>query len=333
MTLTADLGHVSASYVNLLFDWLEATHPDLASQIPHSRPTPGELNRVRVVEWQKMLAWVDAKLQDPEMPLNVASHVRPANTGLLGYVASCCATLGEAFARLQQFENLIYSVNALQVVFENGLLCLRWGAERGKPGHLVDSLAIGVLVAFTRTLLLRNPPLVRVKFVNPEPLNTRCFEGFFQCPVIFDCDYTELAFPDEILTWPLKTPDAVLRQVLDQQAQGLLKQVQAGTEPIPGFRRALQDSITAGQPSLDATANRLCVSTRTLQRRLAVQGMSFRTELERVRIEIAQNCLASRELSLADIANFLGYNDQSAFTHAFKRALGVSPAKYQKTCR
>lgn len=331
MTLNADLGHVSASYVNLLFDWLEANHPTLASQMPHLRPTPGELNRVRVEEWQKMLAWVDTNLQDPDMPLNVAAFVRPANTGLLGYVASCCATLGEAFARLQQFENLIYSVNALQVVFENGLLCLRWGAERGKPGHLVDSLAIGVLLAFTRTLLVKPVPLVRVKFVNPAPLNVRSFEQFFQCRVVFDCSYTELAFPDEILTWALKTPDAMLRQVLDQQAEGLLKQVHAGTEPIAGFRRALQDSITAGQPFLDATANRLCMSTRTLQRKLAGQGMNFRTELERVRIEIAQNCLASGELSLADIANFLGYNDQSAFTHAFKRALGVSPAKYQKS--
>lgn len=333
MTLNADLGHVSASYVNLLFDWLEFEHSNLAAQMPLPRPTPGELNRVAMADWQRMLDWTHSKLNDPALPLKVAAFVRPANTGLLGYVASCCSTLGEAFARLQQFENLVYSVNALHVAFENGLLCLRWGAERGKPGHLVDSLAIGVLVAFTRSLIEQSVPLRNVRFVNPRPLDVSPFEDFFQCSVQFDCEFTEIAFPDEILTWPLKTPDAVLRRVLDQQAEGLLKQVHASQEPVPGFRRALQDSITAGLPTMDETARRLCVSGRTLQRRLAEQGLGFRSELEKARVEIAQNCLARGELSLADVANFLGYNDQSAFTHAFKRVVGVSPAKYRKSCR
>ena len=75
------------------------------------------------------------------------------------------------------------------------------------------------------------------------------------------------------------------------------------------------------------------MSTRTLQRRLQEQGSSFRGELERVRVEMAKNCLEAGELSLADIASFLAYNDQSAFTHAFKRVTGASPAKYQRAKR
>ena len=113
----------------------------------------------------------------------------------------------------------------------------------------------------------------------------------------------------------------------------LLKQVKNGEESIPGFQRALQESVGAGLPSLNEVARRLCVSTRTLQRRLQEQGTSFRDELEQVRVEMAKNCLQAGDLSLADIANLLAYNDQSAFTHAFKRVTGVSPAKYQRTKR
>ena len=125
MSRHSDLGHISASYVNLLFDWLADAHPDIALRIPYARPLAGELNRIEVSRWQAMLEWAYHALQDPSMPLKIAAHVRPANMGLLGYVASCCTNLGEAFARLQQFENLVYSVNALAVGVDEDQIILR----------------------------------------------------------------------------------------------------------------------------------------------------------------------------------------------------------------
>lgn len=329
----SNLGHVSASYVNLLFDWLVDSHPQVAQQIPFQRPAAGELNRIEIPQWHDMLQWTFDQLQDPAMPLKVAAHVRPANMGLLGYVASCCNNLGEAFARLQQFENLVYSVNALEVALQGDQIILRWGAERGRPGHWVDSVAIGVLVAFTRHLSAAQVHPLRVQFINPKPVNALDFDRFFACPVSFDGEYTEVVWPASLLETPVKSPDHVMRSMLDQQAQLLLKQVKAGEEAIPGLQKAIQESVSAGAPNLNEVARRLCISTRTLQRRLQEHGSNFRDQLEQVRVAMAKNCLSTGELSLADIANFLAYNDQSAFTHAFKRVTGLSPAKYQRTKR
>lgn len=333
MRRLSNLGHISASYVNLLFDWLADAHPDIALRIPYTRPVAGELNRIEVSQWQAMLEWTHHALKDPAMPLKIAAHVRPANMGLLGYVASCCTNLGEAFVRLQQFENLVYSVNALAVAVHEDQIILRWGAERGRPGHWVDSVAIGVLVAFTRQLIAEPIHPLRVQFINPEPPNHVDFNEFFDCPVGFDGQYTEVVWPVSLLETPLKSPDSVMRSMLDQQARFLLKQVNTGDEAIPGLQKALQESVSAGLPNLNEVAHRLCISTRTLQRRLQEQGRSFRGELERVRVEMAKNCLEAGELSLVDIASFLAYNDQSAFTHAFKRITGASPAKYQRAKR
>jgi len=330
MNAHSNFGHVSASYVNLLFDWLDQAHPEVSRRLPFARPAAGDLNRVNVLQWQAMLQWTDLQLQDPAMPLRLAAHVRPANMGLLGYVASCCSNLGEAFVRLQQFENLVYSVNSLQVALNDEHLMLRWGAERGKPGHWVDSVAIGVLVAFTRHLMSIPVDPLKVQFINPEPPNPDDFRTFFGCHVHFNAQITEVVWPVSLLDAPLKSPDSVMRAMLDQQAQLLLSQVKAGEETIPGLQKALQESISAGLPNLDEVARRLCTSGRSLQRRLQEQGSNFRHELESVRVEMAKSCLNAGNLSLADIANLLAYNDQSAFTHAFKRVTGSSPAKYQK---
>lgn len=327
-------GHISASYVNLLFDWLEAEHPELLSNFAYARPAPGELNRIKVSDWKAMLEAAQALVNTPDLPLRVAARVRQANTGLLGYIAYCSQNLGEAFARFQQFQNLIYAVNAMEVSMDphnpNHSFVLRWGQELGRPGHLVDSVAIAVLCAFTRHLVDAPVNPLRVSFINPEPCNRADFEAFFACPVEFGAEYTEVEFSQDILPMPMRTPDAVMRQLLDQQAEQLLAKVKVGAEPIAGLRRAIQDSVSAGQPLIEQVASRLCMSTRTLQRRLGELDLSFREELENVRIEMAKNCLRSEELSLPDVASLLGYNDQSAFTNAFKRAVGQTPAKYRK---
>ncbi|MDH4394913.1 MAG: AraC family transcriptional regulator ligand-binding domain-containing protein [Limnobacter sp.] len=327
-------GHISASYVNLLFDWLEAEHPHLVSEFAYTRPAAGELNRIKVSDWKAMLEAAQALVNTPDLPLRVAARVKQTNTGLLGYIAYCSQNLGEAFARFQQFQNLIYAVNAMEVSMDphspNHSFILRWGQELGRPGHLVDSVAIAVLCAFTRHLVDAAVHPLRVAFINPEPINRADFEAFFACPVTFNAAFTEVEFSQDILSMPMRTPDSVMRQLLDQQAEQLLAKVQVGSEPIAGLRRAIQDSVSAGLPLIEQVASRLCMSTRTLQRRLHELGLSFRDELESVRIEMAKNCLSSDELSLPDVASLLGYNDQSAFTNAFKRAVGQTPAKYRK---
>lgn len=323
-------GHVSASYVNLLFDWLEAAHPGLLTDLPHDRPAAGELNRISVNQWAGMLAWVDSALQLPDLPLQVASMVKPSNTGLLGYIASCCSTLGEAFARLQQFEHLIYAVNQLDVVLNQDEVILRWGDERGRPGHLVDTTAIGVLVAFSRTLTDQTLNPRRVQFINPMVKSIQPYSEFFHCPVYFEARWTEVVFSADALNWPLRAPDAVMRQILDQQAELLLKRVSTERSPWPLLDRAIQETLAAGSAQVHEVAQRLNLSSRTLQRRLLDMGTSFRQELERVRLAMAKNLLKQGEISLVDLASFLAYNDQSAFTHAFKRLVGETPAKYRK---
>ena len=50
---------------------------------------------------------------------------------------------------------------------------------------------------------------------------------------------------------------------------------------------------------------------------------------DQTRQELALSYLGQRDLSLTDIAFLLGYQDQSAFTHAFKEWTGGTPGGYR----
>ena len=70
------------------------------------------------------------------------------------------------------------------------------------------------------------------------------------------------------------------------------------------------------------------METRSLQRRLADQGMTFQGLLDETRRHLAEAYLRDERLDLAEIALLLGYSEQSAFTRAFRTWTGLPPAQW-----
>jgi len=60
-------------------------------------------------------------------------------------------------------------------------------------------------------------------------------------------------------------------------------------------------------------------------------GCSPSAYLNRLRIERARQLLLQSDLQLVEIANILGFEDQSYFTKVFKRLSGVSPNRFRKS--
>jgi AraC-like DNA-binding protein len=62
---------------------------------------------------------------------------------------------------------------------------------------------------------------------------------------------------------------------------------------------------------------------------LAAHGTSFSDLAEEGRFEIAQRMLGSTDLDITGIAAALDYADASAFTRAFRRWSGTTPAAWR----
>ena len=79
---------------------------------------------------------------------------------------------------------------------------------------------------------------------------------------------------------------------------------------------------------IQALARTLGTSARSLQRRLAVAGISYRQLLDVVRKEAAERYLSDARLSIGEIAYLLGYSEAAAFNRAFKRWRGEGPQAF-----
>ena len=98
------------------------------------------------------------------------------------------------------------------------------------------------------------------------------------------------------------------------------------------FREAAEivDREFAADLSLDDIARRVASSRRQMQRAYAeIGGTTFRDHLTRVRMQKAAEMLATRALTVREVARRVGYRQPAQFAKAFRRHHGVSPSAYR----
>jgi AraC family transcriptional regulator of adaptative response / methylphosphotriester-DNA alkyltransferase methyltransferase len=86
----------------------------------------------------------------------------------------------------------------------------------------------------------------------------------------------------------------------------------------------------ASDLSLDDIARRVASSRRQLQRAYAeIGGSTFRDHLTQVRMRKAAEMLASRSLTVREVAHRVGYRQPAQFAKAFRRYEGVAPSDFR----
>lgn len=98
---------------------------------------------------------------------------------------------------------------------------------------------------------------------------------------------------------------------------------------MKSLEKALVEELYNG-PTLEAIAEKYCVSPRTLSRRLNNIGICFRTVLGEVRVKESINLLSDPAMKISEIGRKLGYRDASNYTKAFKRLTGCTPIEFRK---
>jgi AraC-like DNA-binding protein len=136
---------------------------------------------------------------------------------------------------------------------------------------------------------------------------------------------------------PVPNADAGMYPVLQQHAERLLQERSNAREDeredhgiVAQVRAAVIRNLAHDRVRLASIAAGLGLSPRTLQRKLQEAGASFQQVLDAARHALAQDYLRQRGLSLADIAFLLGYQEQSAFTHAFREWSGMNPGAWRE---
>jgi AraC-like DNA-binding protein len=103
-------------------------------------------------------------------------------------------------------------------------------------------------------------------------------------------------------------------------------------QPRRGFVQRAQEQLSGTEPArnLGELADRLALSRRSLQRRLASHGLNFRDLRDHVRIRRAAELLREGVSPIGDIAHYVGFDSRGGFDNAFQRVFGLTAGHYRR---
>jgi len=161
------------------------------------------------------------------------------------------------------------------------------------------------------------------------PAHREMYEAHFRCRVKFKSNQNALIFSSPDMELPFVTYNADLLAAVAPQLEAELRE-QLAQKTFSEQAKGILKRLLAGQrPGIDDLARELHLSTRTLQRRLTEQGITFQRLLEDARRERARHYLLHSSREVSETAYLLGYEDANSFFRAFHHWEGTTPGQWK----
>jgi AraC-like DNA-binding protein len=272
-----------------------------------------------------------AALQDPCFGLHFGAGLDPLDAGAIAYLA---ANSPDLQAALENF--LTYLATATEGF--RGRLEPAGGQTRlviaaRDPGLKLNGqcneFALASAMNICRFVTGRRLTPRRVEMQHPRSSGLASFEQYFGVPVRFAADSYAITLDSGQLALPCSSADARLFRIVKAHCDELLAQSRQATDLREEVEHLVGSLLPTGTATTAHVAATLGVSERSLSRRLSEKGVTFREILQQQRRRMALRYLEDPAIRPTQVAYLLGYSEPSAFSHAFRRWTGESPASYQ----
>jgi AraC-like DNA-binding protein len=276
--------------------------------------------------------WELAAERSGNPAIGLAQHhvVRPASFDVVGYTMMSCANLRGAFERLTRYLLILSDALTMTLGDERGGFLVTFelsGGARPVPRQRIEFIFV-TLIGFCRWVSGREVQPLAIELPYPAPADLAPYRDAFRCRLSFDAPRNSLLFAEADMAMPLPTSNPVLAELHERFAGEYLKHFDHAQTSYRA-REVIIRRLPDGEPRRDQVASELCMSERTLQRRLEQEATSFLQLLDETRRELAEQYLGRLHLSLAQAAYLLGFADQSSFFRACRRWFDLSPGQYR----
>lgn len=268
--------------------------------------------------------------KEPAIALYYGQRVSISSLGTLGFALMSCTDIASVLRLLIRYHPILTSELSWELCDEARGVTLRAQFHSGNrdqqrlliESHFSSINAIG-------TYFLNRPMFgVELHLNYPAPEYADIYRQVFAVPVLFDQANCQLLMNNELLDFKLTTANPGSQVFFRQQCELMLSELNAEENIAAEVRRLLMHA-SGNFPDITQVASALFMSERTLRRRLQAEGISFRRVFDEVRNVLAQEYLTATAITVAEIADLLGYTECANFRRAFVRWNGITPIDYR----
>ena len=244
------------------------------------------------------------------------------------FAAYCSSNAEDFIARFAHYKRLVGPLRYLVMRHDGQVEIEIRGVE--DDDRIADFWA-EIELAFI-VCLIRRATRVEVKPASVT-MRHRCEDRalleFLGCEVA-EGERVLLTMREEDMLLPFVSRNDSMWQYIEPELRRRLSEMEVDDSTAARVRSALVELLPAGKTTVDDVASKLCMSRRTLQRKLTDEQTTFQQQLNATRLLLAKNYLKNSERTSDDIAFLLGYEDTTSFLRAFNMWTGMSITEYKK---
>jgi AraC-like DNA-binding protein len=296
------------------------------------RPRSDSNERVTLEEWRALTRRAIELTGDRGLGLSIGGSASDHMLQIVTQLAVACGTLREAMRMLERYRALLGNTIQFDLIEEGDLayfVCAPLLPDQQIPEfdpEMVLSLVYRVSRRFAR---LDSDDAKEVWLSYPPPTHAARYAEVFHCPVRFDRPRNAILLARSYLDQPQPFADTRLLDLLREAAERMLLEHRSPSLPDQ-VRALLRNESDLRKIDAGRVARMLRLHPRTFRRQLIAANAPWSELLDETRRRIACDELRRQDVSIREVADRLGFSEPSAFTRAFKRWTGKTPAKYSR---
>jgi len=269
----------------------------------------------------------------PDLGLELGCRQDMRHFGLPGVAMTVQGTFEEAAALAMRYQKQNGSLVEQTLSFNPADECAvlvatpRIHDPAIQPFFMEEFLASSL--GLVRSMLGQEFTANSMEFAYPAPSYVGRYHKLFGCALTFDCPENRVFISRRWLKERLPGRSSLMAAEFEA-----IFEMRANSANAPSDIIATVESLLMREGnialSLDDVAKVLDVSVRTLRRRFDETGTTFRQLSDRARAHVAMELLRKQDMTIASVAEHLGYSDPRAFRRAFKRWQGQLPGALRR---
>lgn len=282
----------------------------------------------------RMLDAAADALDCPDLGLRLAERQDLTILGPVARAIRSAETATEALDSAAQFMFVHSPVLTIGVDEDpwgrRGVVALTYRKELAESPYSPQAIELGLGVFYQVAVqLLGHSTGLRSVEIPHGPLSpVDRYLDFFGADVKFDRPVAALCADRRVLDSAFATADEQIRRgALDHLADAYADPAASLANQV---RRVVSESLPGQIPPLATVARTLLLHPRTLQRRLAVVDTTYERVVDDLRRDRAHRFITTTDLSFIQIADLVGFAEQSTLSHAVRRWFGVSPGELRR---
>ena len=269
----------------------------------------------------------------PGFSVRVGQQMKIEDYGVLGLSWRTCSWAGEIFDRAERYFKLLSDTYVFKVRREGDISYIHLFRDAHRRGvELSNEATFSATVVVLQAMTETNIAPVKVSFKHSPPESLDSYHQAFNCELLFNQSKNYIAYKTKDLETRTAKADALINQFLVQRVEEETKGIKAKTSTITkDVELLIQNALPSGIPGIHQVGEQLGMSNRTLTRRLAENGVTFRDLIKKTQERVSKDLLENSQRSIAEIAFETGFSEQSSFNRAFRRWSGLSPIEFRKS--